>query len=101
MIVRELQFFLKYLQRGLLRTTDFVGIVKGMITALEGPEKLLRKSKKNFTSKFFWISEKKICLSSTVHTRTKGTVYILKLDNFMPALNLSEFVVELIFPSCS
>ena len=43
MIVRELQLFLRYLQRGLLRTTEFVKMVQGMITTLEGPEKLLRE----------------------------------------------------------
>ena len=41
MIVRELQIFLRYLQRGLLKTPEFVKLVLGMITTLEGPEKLL------------------------------------------------------------
>ena len=41
MIVRELQLFLRYLQRGLLKTPDFVKLVQGMISTLEGPEKLL------------------------------------------------------------
>ena len=43
MIVRELQLFLRYLQRGLLKTPDFVKLVQGMIFTLEGPEKLLRE----------------------------------------------------------
>ena len=43
MIVRELQIFLRYLQRGLLRTPEFVKLVKEMIQTLEGPEKLLCK----------------------------------------------------------
>ena len=43
MIVKELQIFLRYLQRGLLRTPEFVKLVKEMIQTLEGPEKLLGK----------------------------------------------------------
>ena len=43
MIVKELQYFLRYLQRGLLRTPEFVKLVQGMISTLEGPEKLIRE----------------------------------------------------------
>jgi WASH complex subunit strumpellin len=52
MIVRELQLFLRYLQRGLLKTPEFVKLVQGMIFTLEGPEKLLSDPKyyaKNIT----------------------------------------------------
>ena len=43
MIVKELQYFLRYLQRGLLKTPEFVKLVQGMISTLEGPEKLIRE----------------------------------------------------------
>jgi WASH complex subunit strumpellin len=45
MIVSELQLFLRYLQRGLLKTQEFVKLVQGMIKTLEGPEKLLSDAK--------------------------------------------------------
>ena len=41
MIVRELQYFVQYLQRGLLKTPAFTDLVRGMIHTLETPEKLV------------------------------------------------------------
>ena len=45
MIVRELQNFLKYLQRHLMKTDSFVKHLKSFVKAVEDPNALICKSK--------------------------------------------------------